>query len=477
MHPAVYRSFRAARLGRAALGLAAPLAAAALAACSIDETVEVQALDQVSPAALEDSTALPTFVAGAQTDFQVAYNGSSASEGQVNMSALFTDEFIQTESFPTRFEVDTRNVTRENTTMSPIFLNLQRARASAERASAQYSKFNKDTVGGRLDALNLAGFSYILLGENYCSGVPISRLEADYVTLTFGEAQTRDQVLQAAVAKFDTVIGVTGSATAASAAARANLARVGRARALLDLGRFADARTQAAQVPAGFVFQIQHSENTNRQNNGVWSFSNNQGRWGVADQESGEGLPFVTQADARVPSRPRAANSGNGFDGGPMREQLKDSTRTAPKTLADGVEAQLIVAEGALQAGDAATFLTTLNGLRSNTAVLAQRGITTALPALTDPGTAAGRQDLLFRERAYWLFLTSHRLGDLRRLVRQYNRPAESVFPSGNYSSNGRSGVYGTDVNFPIPIEEGQNPKTPTDATKSTLKGCIDRNA
>jgi CheY-like chemotaxis protein len=51
------------------------------------------------------------------------------------------------------------------------------------------------------------------------------------------------------------------------------------------------------------------------------------------------------------------------------------------------------------------------------------------------------------------------------------------VFPSGNYRSNGRSGVYGTNVNFPIPIDEGQNLKTPTDATKATLEGCIDRGA
>ncbi len=474
MDRAVYQTSRATRLARAALGLAAPLAAAALAACNLDDTVEVQALDQVAPAALNDSTALPTFVAGAQSDFQVAYNGSSGSEGQVNITGLFTDEFIQTESFPTRYEVDTRSVTRENTTMSPIFLNLHRARASAERASAQYLKFNQPAAGGRLDALNLAGFTYILFGENYCSGVPVSQLEDDFVTLTFGEAQTRDQILQAAVAKFDTVLAATG---AVATPARLDLARVGRARALLNLGRFAEARTVAAQVPISFVFQVQHSENTARQNNGVWSFSNTAGRWGVADNEGGEGLPFVSEADARVPSRPRAANSGRGFDGGPMREQLKDSTRTTPKTLADGVEAQLIVAEGALQAGDAATFLSTLNGLRSNATVLAQRTITAALPELTDPGTAAGRQDLLFRERAYWLFLTSHRLGDLRRLVRQYGRSADSVFPSGAYSSNGRSGVYGTDVNFPIPIEEGQNPKTPTDATQASLKGCIDRNA
>jgi hypothetical protein len=347
MDRAVHRFPRAQRIARAALELAAPLALAALAACNLDDTVEVQAPDQVAPAALNDSTALPTFVAGAQSDFQVAYAGSDVSEGQVNISGLFTDEFIQTESFPTRFEIDTRSITRENTSLSPIFLNLQRARASAERASAQYLKFNQTTAGGRLDALNLAGFSYILFGENYCSGVPISRLEEDFTTLTFGDPQTRDQMLQAAVAKFDSVLAATGTP---ATAARLNLARVGRARALLNLGRFADARTIAAQVPTTFTFSVQHSENTGRQNNGVWSYSNNQGRWGVADNEAGEGLPFVSQADARVPSRPRAQNNGRGFDGGPMREQQRYPTRTTSTLLADGVEAALIVAEGALRA-------------------------------------------------------------------------------------------------------------------------------
>jgi len=44
------------------------------------------------------------------------------------------------------------------------------------------------------------------------------------------------------------------------------------------------------------------------------------------------------------------------------------------------------------------------------------------LAALTDPGTAEARVDLLFRERAFWFFLTGHRQGDLRRLIRQYGR-------------------------------------------------------
>ena len=64
-------------------------------------------------------------------------------------------------------------------------------------------------------------------------------------------------------------------------------------------------------------------------------------------------------------------------------------------------------------------------------------------------------QDLHFSERAFWMFSTGHRLGDLRRLVRQYERNADSVLPWGDYH---RGGTYGSDVNLPIPIAEAFNP-------------------
>ena len=51
------------------------------------------------------------------------------------------------------------------------------------------------------------------------------------------------------------------------------------------------------------------------------------------------------------------------------------------------------------------------------------------LDTLVDPGTADSRLDLLYRERAFWLLRTGHRLGDLRRLIRNYGRSAETVFP------------------------------------------------
>jgi hypothetical protein len=87
--------------------------------------------------------------------------------------------------------------------------------------------------------------------------------------------------------------------------------------------------------------------------------------------------------------------------------------------------------------------------------LLAARGITGTLAPLPAAGSSAAQVDQLFKERAYWLFLTSHRLGDLRRLVTQYNRGAETVFPTGTYH---KSGTYGTDVNSPVPQAEENNP-------------------
>jgi hypothetical protein len=124
--------------------------------------------------------------------------------------------------------------------------------------------------------------------------------------------------------------------------------------------------------------------------------------------------------------------------------------------VADGVEARLIEAEAALKGGSAANALTILNALRSNSALLTLRGYpANSLPPLALAATPAAQVDQLFKERAYWLFLTAHRLGDLRRLVRQYGRDPESVFPTGLYF---KGGTYGTDVNSPIPQAEQNNP-------------------
>jgi hypothetical protein len=142
-----------------------------------------------------------------------------------------------------------------------------------------------------------------------------------------------------------------------------------------------------------------------------------------------------------------------------MYDLLIYTGRDVPSNVFKGEEARLIEAEAALQAGDNATFLDKLNTLRASV---------TGLAPLSDPGTVDGRVDLLFSERAFWTFATATRLGDMRRLIRQYGRDANSVFPTGNYH---RGGTYGNDVNFPVPDQEKQNPNY------SDGISCINRDA
>jgi len=218
-----------------------------------------------------------------------------------------------------------------------------------------------------------------------------------------------------------------------------------------------------------FQYNYVHSEATGRQNNGTWSLTVSVARFGEADVEAGVGLPYQSDGNVKKTSGlvdPRVADSvanragqGNkGFDGTTVQwVQAKYPLRASTSTIADGVEARLIEAEAALQAGDAAGALTILNALRSNTALLALRGYgVNSLPPLTLQLTAAAQVDQLFKERAYWMYLTSHRLGDLRRLIRQYGRPVNSVFPNGPYF---KGGTYGTDVSVPVPFQEQNNPE------------------
>src|SRR6202011_3033884 len=117
------------------------------------------------------------------------------------------------------------------------------------------------------------------------------------------------------------------------------------------------------------------------------------------------GLDFVSAKDPRVPT----TLLGSGNEGYTPRYNLTTWTGYAsPNALATGIEARLIQAEAALQANnnDASVsgsgWLGILNSLRAT-------GITPAMPPLADPGSYSARVDLLFRERAFWLFLTAHR--------------------------------------------------------------------
>lgn len=436
-------------------------ASALLSACSVDKMLQVPDPDVATPSQLTGKASLPTILAAAIGDFQVAYAGTGGNtglEGLVNMTGLFTDEFSFTETFPTRVQVDRRAIDANNSTMSAIFFTVERARQSSFRAESAY-KAIAPTDTGYSEALSLEGYSFIMLAESYCSGVPITKLNAAGNVIP-GVPLTTQQLLDSALDRFTIALGV---AKAKGNSRLADLARVGTARALVfkSNANLAAAADTVAAVSPDFQYLVFSSSNTDRQNNGVFELQWLEQRWTQAEKEGTNGLPFRSANDARTPY----LDIGLGFDN--QREvfaTLKYPNRDASTVLASYTEAQLIIAEAQLAAGNYAAAggtLDILNTLRSDA------GMAALVPAAT--GQAQLLQ--LFSERAFWLYLTEHRLGDLRRLSRAapagYGLNSESVFPTGNYTGRG-GGVYGPDVNFPIPLDESlANPNS---------HGCIDRN-
>ena len=416
------------------------IAALALTGCSSDRVLHVDRPDIIDPSGLNNPAGVTALHAGVLGDLAAYMDGAIGVNATVG---LFTDELRFGATPPEIKQFDTRSLIEQNTLLWQVYGNIQQLRGQADRAAEALGKVSaSDTRIGEMDAIS--GFSYVLLGELFCSGVPIGTIGED------AEPQTTTQVLQGGIAKLDAATAAAGTDEQIK-----NLAAVLKGRALLDLGQFDEAATAVASVPTDFKYTTFHAATTPYQQNGYWDYMFNSDGLLVSEKEGTNGLNYATANDPRVPV------TGNGspsrFDATTPRYYFALLTGfDSPSTIASGAEARLIEAEAELRKGNTATFLQKVNDLRAFQ----------KLGPVTDPGSSAARIDLLFRERAFTLFATSHRLGDMRRLVRQYARSAESVFPTGNYHKDGLK--FGTDVNFVVPTPERNNPK---------FTGCINRDA
>jgi hypothetical protein len=440
--------------GRRTVG--ALVVAIALGACKADKLLNTENPDVIDPSALNTAQGAVAQYNGAVGDFALAADGGAGTTGALGLVeaiAWFTDEARFGGTPPETKQMDLRAVREEAATWQPTYLNLHRAREGAERAAEALSNFKKtDPRVGEMYAVS--ALVHILLGEAYCSGVPFSTTAP---TLTYGDPLTTTQIFARAISKLDLAKQNANGDTIVTP-----LEAVLRGRALLDLAKsqsdvagMGAAAAVVAAVPTSFVYQAYHSAGTARENNFMYQDIFNADRLSVSDIEGTNGLNFGSANDPRLPVQ---ASGLSRFDNvTPMVRFLRYNSLSSPVVHASGIEARLIEAEAALAAGDVPTWLDKLNTARATISGMA---------ALTDPGTLPARVDLMFRERAFWLFMTGHRLGDLRRLVRQYGRGAESVFPTGAYHKDNL--VRGTDVNIVIPISERNNPN---------YHGCLDRNA
>ncbi len=467
---------------RAALrsGLLALVASAVVlaAGCSAGSILESDSLppDVTDPAITKTPEGAVQAYYGLREQFRLAFGGDyfGTETAVVALGGLLGDELqvggttLGQSSIP----VDVRLMLEgeEDAVASSAYGKLQKVRGQASQAIGLLTRYAPEQRALTGHAYVLQAYSEIFLAELFCSGIPLSTLDFDG-DYTLRPGSSTEEVYAHALALLDTALTLVDDSTRFI-----HLARLAQARVHLDLGELTEAAAAAATVPDGYEYAVAFvagsasSSNFARVRLSIWDVS-------VADLEGMNGLNYRSSGDPRTPTTLQTINQ---FGQGIYHPDAYASDGGSPIVLASGVEARLIEAEAALEAGDAG-WLATLNALRtdgtydtqpdpadstqSDTLWHAGTGGVAGLEPLEDPGTPDSRIDLLFRERAFWLFLTGHREADLRRLVRNYGRRESEVYPTGSYPAPGQS--FGSDVTIPIPPEESvSNPH---------FTGCISR--
>jgi hypothetical protein len=439
---------------RRALRPAGALAAAlTMAGCSND-ILNVGTPDVISADVLGGSLGATTLRNGAIQDFTQSFSGSI--DAYATSSGNLGDEIQTTDTFADRYNTDQRNQSElVGGAINTTYNNLQLARTGLTSAIIAWTKVKPASKDSLSEMYAIRALAENLFAEGYCAGVPFSSVAADG-TFQYGQPLTTVQMLATAGSTADS------ANTLAGAANYKNLAAIIKGRILVNQGQFAQAATAVSAVPTSYKYFVYHSSATSRQNNGLYAAAFTAGsRYTVGTKEGTVGLDYLTTpADPRVPW---TASTRVGFDGTSrnLPVEQKYNAINAPIAIADGIEARLIEAEARLQGGaqsDRDAVFTLLNTLRAT-------GLSTAIaPIAAAPTTQDAAVDLLFKERAFWMWLTGHRLGDMRRLVRQYKRDQATVYPTGAMVYRPGNN-YGAQTVMVIPFAERNNPN---------FKGCID---
>lgn len=457
------------------------LVAVAASACDLNTTLlEPQQPGVIDPTSVTGATGAEALRVGALGRLaRFTAGGNNNQEGLWQLSGLLTDEYKSGDTFTQRNEIDQRNVQANNGNVQSEYTVVQQSRGYASDALAALKAVNADGWK-RAQMLFVAGFAEMTLGELFCNGIPLGTTEGGVPKYT--QPLTNVQVLQAALARYDEGLTAVGTATDVNSTEIRYALRVARARTLIDLGRFTDAATAIggeAGVPTNFQFVVRFSTASTTDDNNIWTMFQGTRRYIVGDSVDlmlgtttenriFNAIPYPRLGDPRVPTAGDSKNAAGtkGFDTQtPYVEQRIWTGRDDPVPVVSGIDARLIEAEAQLKAGDYLGMMLTLNALRGGSRTIGTY-VVPAMPALVAaPTTEAEAADIFFREKALWTYGRGQRMNDLRRMVRQYLRPQNTVFPSGTFF---KGGSYGSDVNFPVTDNEKNNPN---------FKGCTDRAA
>lgn len=414
---------------RGARGLLLAGVVLALGAC--DSLLDVEAASRIPAENLEGPESAQLLLNGAVGDFECAFNA------YVVMSGIIGEELVDATQTADRWPYDRREVQPNDRRYSEfgctalgVYTPLSTARWQAENVLAKLQGWTDQQVANRGVAIATAaaysGYSHLLLGEGFCSGVLLD------AGLTPGGEVPRADVLRRAEQRFTDAIA---AAQAAGSADIRNMALVGRARTRLNLGNPAGALADARLVTADYVRNATASTIASRRENRVVEQNNNS--QAVSVGPTYRALEFGGVADPRV----RVTDTGrNATDGTRIWAQNKYSGLAAPLPIATWDEAQLIIAE--VEGGQTAVDIINMFHARAG------------LPAFSATDPAAIRAQVI-QERRRELFLEGHHLGDVIRYGLSLTPATGTPFAKG--------GTYGSTTCLPLPnIERLNNPAIPT---------------
>lgn len=463
-------------------------AAAGLTACSTvkDNLLEAIDPDIIDPSSVQSAAGATAVRNGALSRLR---NATADGESSWLFGGLLVDEWATSSTFVQNDETDQRSIQLNNSTVSGNLRDLYRVRTSANQAIVLLNKYKPTPAADVAEMYFARGFAELQLASDFCNGIPLSDGAGDEIVL--GVPLPVKDVFNVAIASFDSAIAMTSGTDAASVNIN-RASKIAKARALLGVGlsNAPAAAALVAGIPTTYRYDVTASLTGG--NNILWSQPFSSNRYTLSDSIQGNNrlltvrnaIPFFSAKDPRVPSNYKIASNGRDTvkaqDGGTYVIEVQIWGQTTAVALVGGLDARLIEAEAALQAGNPTSMMTTLNALRatpyqitapSPTATGTHPGLTTpVMAALTDPGTKVGRENLLFREKAFWEFGRGYRLGDLRRLIRDYGRAADGS-DAGGYpiGTHPKGGTFASDLNLPV--------GTPEQTGNPNFSGCLDRKA
>ncbi len=410
---------------------------AGLGACSdfLDDLIAVDVPSRIPASEFEVPENAQTLVLGAIADFECALShyivagglaGDELQDGSSSVHLQDYDRRTYNESYYGGASCDNIFTTTSLAGAVGVYAPLSQARWQADNVLKLLDSWTDSEVSGRGEliakAVVYAGYSYLLMGEAMCSAAFDS-----------GPEVNRSGIFALARDRFDRAIE---AAQAEGATDILNLARVGKARTLLNLGNSSSAASVAQDVPKGFIYFAGYSSVSQRRENQVWVKNSRQAAITVEDDY--RNLSFAGVPDPRVELVDAGQSTNDGLQELWLQSKYPSAGSSIP--LATWEEAQLILAEAALEAGDLQEAVRLINLLHDQV----------GLPGFESQDLEEITEQLVYERRAE-LFLEGHHLGDVIRLGLNRTPEAGTPFIKG--------GAYGTDSCFPLPaVERFNNP-------------------